>query len=366
MRKIIGCLRVMMRGLSRDELPNDKESDGEWKKYTFPIFNSLYLFEPTFALGMIFINKKELRYVIQLHAIKSKANIKIAKNDRERFHAKCAGNDCMWRIHACALKTECTFQIKDYVPNHTCNITFHVKNMKSTWLSKKYMHKFKTDPKRWIKGFIVDVIEEIRCNTTRNQVARAKRFALLMLEGSASEQYALLWDNDDETKRSNPRSTVILGTEQEDWQNIFDRFYVCLQALKLNYLNGYRLVICVDGCHLKGAYGGVLLSYVSIDPNNNLFPICYAVVMKENKDTSDWFLTLLKMNLRVDECGLMPFMSDKQKRNIEKLGGCIPIKSDDKHYQVSCFDGTQYSVDLENATCGCRKWDLSGIPCKCY
>ncbi|KAL0396177.1 UNVERIFIED_CONTAM: hypothetical protein Scaly_0066100 [Sesamum calycinum] len=47
-------------------------------------------------------------------------------------------------------------------------------------------------------------------------------------------------------------------------------------------------------------------------------------------------------------------------RNIEKLGDCIPIKSDDKHYQISCFDGTQYSVDLENATCGCRKWDLSG------
>ncbi|KAK4409481.1 hypothetical protein Sango_0021100 [Sesamum angolense] len=46
-------------------------------------------------------------------------------------------------------------------------------------------------------------------------------------------------------------------------------------------------------------------------------------------------------------------------RNIEKLEDCIPIKSDDKHYQISCFDGTQYSVDLENATCGCRKWDLS-------
>ncbi|KAL0381583.1 UNVERIFIED_CONTAM: hypothetical protein Sangu_0222600 [Sesamum angustifolium] len=51
-------------------------------------------------------------------------------------------------------------------------------------------------------------------------------------------------------------------------------------------------------------------------------------------------------------------------KNIEKLGDCIPIKSDDKHYQISCFDGTQYSVDLENGTCGCRKWDLSGIPCK--
>ncbi|KAL0433472.1 UNVERIFIED_CONTAM: hypothetical protein Slati_2681500 [Sesamum latifolium] len=51
-------------------------------------------------------------------------------------------------------------------------------------------------------------------------------------------------------------------------------------------------------------------------------------------------------------------------RNIEKLRDCIPIKSNDKHYQISCFDASQYSVNLENAACGCRKWDLSGIPCK--
>ncbi|KAL0345264.1 UNVERIFIED_CONTAM: hypothetical protein Sradi_4357700 [Sesamum radiatum] len=162
-----------------------------------------------------------------------------------------------------------------------------IENMKSTWLSKKYMHKFKTDPKRGIKGFKADAIEKIRCNITKNQVVRAKRLALLMLEGSAIEQYALLWDYANEIKRSNPGSTVILGTEQEGGQNMFDRFYVCLQALKLNYLNGCRPVICVDGCHLNGAYGGVLLSVVSIDPNNNFFPICYAVVMKENKDTWD-------------------------------------------------------------------------------
>ncbi|KAL0285239.1 UNVERIFIED_CONTAM: hypothetical protein Sangu_2787600, partial [Sesamum angustifolium] len=205
-----------------DELPSDKESDGEGKNDTFPIFNPSCLFEPTFALGMIFSNKKELREAIQSHAIKNKRNIKIAKNDKERLHAKCADNDCMWRIHACALKSECTFQIRDYVPNHTCHITFHVKNMKSTWLSKKYMHKFKTGPKRGIKGFRVDASEEIRCNITRNQVARAKRLALLMLEGSASEQYALLWDYANEIKRSNPGSTVILGTEQEGGQNMFD------------------------------------------------------------------------------------------------------------------------------------------------
>ncbi|KAL8493277.1 hypothetical protein ACS0TY_024477 [Phlomoides rotata] len=47
----------------------------------------------------------------------------------------------------------------------------------------------------------------------------------------------------------------------------------------------------------------------------------------------------------------------------KKVGNCIPLKSDDKHYQVRMIDGTQFYVDLEKSSCGCRMWDLTGIPC---
>ncbi|KAL2230508.1 UNVERIFIED_CONTAM: hypothetical protein Sindi_1645200 [Sesamum indicum] len=336
---------------SGDELSSDKEFDGEGKKNTFPVFNPSCLFEPSFALGMVFSNKTKLRQTIQSHAITNKRNIKIAKYDKERLHAKCADKECMWRIHACVLKSECTFQIRDYVPNHTYNITFHVKNMKSTWLSKKYMHKFKTNRMWGIKGFKIDAIEEIRCNITRNQAVRAKRLALLMLEGSASEQYALLWDYADEIKRSNPGSTVILGTEQEGEENMLDRFYVCLQALKLNFLNGCRLVICVDGCHLKGAYGGVLLSIVSIDPNNNFFPICYAVVMKEHKDTWDWFLTLLKMEEKNGRIG--------RPRKTRRLEPDEPVQKK-KRKPAPIFKEEFNKIKRQKTTVKCGKYSVEG------
>ncbi|XP_073120027.1 uncharacterized protein [Henckelia pumila] len=51
-------------------------------------------------------------------------------------------------------------------------------------------------------------------------------------------------------------------------------------------------------------------------------------------------------------------------KTFEKIGDYIPIKADDYHYQISGFDLTQYSVDLEKQTYGCRKWELSGIPCR--
>ncbi|KAL0409302.1 UNVERIFIED_CONTAM: hypothetical protein Sradi_1864600 [Sesamum radiatum] len=152
--------------------------------------------------------------------------------------------------------------------------------MKSSWLSKKHFHKFKSDPKRTVKGFRIDAIEDVRCNISTNQAARAKKLAMLMLHGNPAQQFALLWDYADEVKKSNPGSTVILGTEQ----NIFDRFYVCLHALRMNFLAGCRPVLCVDGCHLKGPHGGVLLAAVGIDPNNNFFPLCYAVGLFPNTE----------------------------------------------------------------------------------
>ncbi|XP_075515855.1 uncharacterized protein LOC142550663 [Primulina tabacum] len=43
-----------------------------------------------------------------------------------------------------------------------------------------------------------------------------------------------------------------------------------------------------------------------------------------------------------------------------------PMKSDEMHYQITRSDDRcdQHSVDLLNRSCSCRKYDLTGIPCK--
>ncbi|KAL2225098.1 UNVERIFIED_CONTAM: hypothetical protein Sindi_2945100, partial [Sesamum indicum] len=52
------------------------------------------------------------------------------------------------------------------------------------------------------------------------------------------------------------------------------------------------------------------------------------------------------------------------EKNIEKSADCIPIEADSSHYQLTCFYGSQHSVDLDKRSCSCRKWDLNDIPCK--
>ncbi|KAG8366125.1 hypothetical protein BUALT_Bualt17G0043300 [Buddleja alternifolia] len=457
--------------VSADDLNSAKGFDDENEKESCPVFNPSTIYRPTFKLGMIFTNKDELKDAIHSHAVNNKRSVKITKNDKDRVHAKCEGTDCKWKLHALRINGECTFKVRVYYPEHVRSPTFNVRNVKSKWLAGRFKSKFKSGPKRNVEGFRKDAMEEIRFNISTDQAYRAKKKALQLIKGSPDGQFELLWDYCNEIRRSNPGSIVELGTDQSSGDNLFDRFYVCLHALKMGFFAGCRPVICVDGCHLRGPHGGVLLTAAGIGPNNNYYPIAYALVYKECGNTWGWFLSLLKIDLNIEKDYEYTFILDKQKgliqafndvflgsdhrfcvihllenfkkagyrgatfkdalwravkactpneftrrmqqirnldesaavwlsdkppqqwskshfscfprdrafmkwnevlcpriqkiinKHVENLDDCIPIKADDRHYQISYIDCNQYSVDLEKGTCGCKKWDLSGVSC---
>ncbi|KAL2226675.1 UNVERIFIED_CONTAM: hypothetical protein Sindi_2026200 [Sesamum indicum] len=483
---------------SENDLDEHRQSDDEENGLNFVAFNPDQMYDPTFELGMIFSSKKEFKKAVQSHAIKNKRIVKFTKND-SLVYAVCSGEGCEWKIHATKLKNEQTFQVNLYKDEHTCPQVFKVKNVKTSSLSERYLQDFKSDPKRCVKGWRVDIMNELRCHVSRDQAYRAKREALKKLEVSPEYQFTKLWDYAEELRKTNPGSTVILGINDENGQNKFETFYVCFSALKQGFLGGCRTVICVDGYHLKGPHKGILLTAVRVDPNNNLYPIAYVVVQRESTDTWEWFLTVLKQDVCIQRDSEYTFISDKQKglikafqsvfpiavnrfcvrhlhknfknagsrglaytnamwkaarastvgefkirmeeikkldekafdwlnekppsewskshftelpkcdmllnnccenfnanimdardkpiltmkktskkwkgtlcpkikkllqKHIDKIGDCISIKANDRYYQISCYDGSQFSVDLERRTCTCRLWQLSGIHCK--
>ena len=56
-------------------------------------------------------------------------------------------------------------------------------------------------------------------------------------------------------------------------------------------------MIAVDGAHLRGKYHGVLFVAVTYDGDRRLFPIAFAIVEIEDRDTWEWFLAELDVNL---------------------------------------------------------------------
>ncbi|CAL9020334.1 unnamed protein product [Prunus brigantina] len=56
-------------------------------------------------------------------------------------------------------------------------------------------------------------------------------------------------------------------------------------ATKKGFIDALRPVVGLDTCHMKGQHVGPLLSVVSVDPNNGMYPIAYAVAEVESYET---------------------------------------------------------------------------------
>ncbi|KAK3222955.1 hypothetical protein Dsin_009980 [Dipteronia sinensis] len=83
--------------------------------------------------------------------------------------------------------------------------------------------------------------------------------------------------------------------------------------------------IGVDGCHLKGLAGGVLLSDVALDANNGLFSLAVCICEKETQLSWERFLNNLKIHLKYLAMRNLTFMSNRQKCVIAALEKHFPF-----------------------------------------
>ena len=134
------------------------------------------------------------------------------------------------------------------------------------------------------------------------------------IQGSHKEQYKKIWDYCETLKEKNVGTTTLLDVERPclDVAATFQRLYVCLAATRTGFKEGCRPLIGLDGCFLKGSYKGHLLSAVSRDANDNMYPICVAVVESECKASWSWFLSTLLKDLG-EVAGGWTFISYRQK-----------------------------------------------------
>ena len=65
---------------------------------------------------------------------------------------------------------------------------------------------------------------------------------------------------------------MILQTEieNEDAEPKFKMIYITYNAQKVGFLSSCKAFVGLDGCHLKGRFGGQLLSATAKDGNDNI------------------------------------------------------------------------------------------------
>ncbi|KAL0454314.1 UNVERIFIED_CONTAM: hypothetical protein Slati_0770600 [Sesamum latifolium] len=307
------------------DLDEHRDSDGnDGDGGTVAVFNPEDTYDPTFDLGMRFSNKSEFKKALLSHAIKSKRTLKFIKNDKIKVYAKCGNEDSLKEI-----------------------------------------------------------------------------------EGSPDYQYTRLWDYAEEVRATNPGSTVILGTEEaDDGEHRFSRIqheFTFMSDKQKGLMQAFEEVFPAKACTViefkKSMQEMKGISQAAVDWFNDKpptqwsrshfseLPICdmllnnvcetfNACILNAREKSIltmlEWIREYLMRRMQENRDRaigkwngkICPKIQKILQKQIAKASDCILIKVDDIHYQVSCFDGSQHSVDLRARSCSCRKFQLSGIPCK--
>ena len=233
----------------------------------------------SFHIGQIFNSKEHMREVFKDYAIQEGIELKRVKNDRVRQTYECTGDGCGWRAHGSVMIDGVTFMIKTLVDQHDCYRIYNNKEAKVKWISSKFEKLVKCNPSIDVK-VIGDLLREnYKVSVDIHKLYRAKHRALKELAKEHAKCFGKLRRYAYVLNETNPGAAVHICTQ--DLQPTFQRIFLSFQPQKVGFLEGCRPFIGVDGCHLKGPFGGVLLSTVSLDGNSGLFPLAVCICEKE-------------------------------------------------------------------------------------
>ncbi|KAH1262161.1 hypothetical protein GmHk_02G004845 [Glycine max] len=254
--------------------------------------------EQKLELGMEFGTLGEFKSALREYSILMGREFKWKKNDKQRARAKCKKAFCDWEIYCAKNEVRNSFQIKTFKHNHNCCKEVNNKQANRQWVVSKLEGKLRMQPTLKCVEALEYFKQEFGVHIEVTKMWRAMKEEKQLVEGNERKQYAKVFDYAHELLRSNPGSTVKINTMPSP------------EGL--------------DGCFLKSAFGGNLLSAVGLDGNNHIYVIAYAVVDIENKDNWKWFLTFLHEDLGDYIQNGWNFMLDMQKGLIPALQEVMP------------------------------------------
>ncbi|XP_038896520.1 uncharacterized protein LOC120084770 [Benincasa hispida] len=153
---------------------------------------------------------------------------------------------------------------------------------------------------------IVEVMrKEYDINISYDKTWRTRETAYALARGTPEESYAVLHAYGETLKMENPGTRFEIELESDvHFKYMFIALGPCIRGF-----SSCRPVIIVDGSHLKGKYKGTMLVGVSMDGNNQVYPLAYAIVDNETDRAWKWFMSNLKC--AIEESPNLVFVSDR-------------------------------------------------------
>ncbi|XP_075097868.1 uncharacterized protein LOC142175188 [Nicotiana tabacum] len=225
-----------------------------------------------------FKNKRELVVSLKLSSLKASFCFKLVKSTKFVYCVKYVDNNCKWWLRAIKYIRTDRIYITRYKNEHTCE---------SQHLTEKYPHasvnvigeyihyKFEEGRGPSNKEIMETVRLDLGCNVSYYKCMKGGHIAKAMY------RYAL--------RKANERSKTALKLDN---CGKFQYFFVAYEA----WIQGFlfmRKVIAIGGTFLMGKYRGVLLSAVTQDSENHIFPVAFCVLDKECDAAYEYFFEQL-------------------------------------------------------------------------
>ncbi|TXG47749.1 hypothetical protein EZV62_027043 [Acer yangbiense] len=236
---------------SEDEVPNDNDSADENDGLSDVNEDDIADEE----VGQLFRNSTHFREILLDYSIQEGFKLKRIKNEKMRITVGCESQGCHWRVHGSPTFDRVTYMLKTLRNDHNCLAVSKNMDVTSIWLGKRFQMLIKENPNMHIKVLGSVILRQCGVEVPDHTLYRAKRYALNIRDEDHKQSYNKLY-----------------------------RFYLSFQAQKVGYLQACRPFIGLDGCHLKGPYGGVLVCAIAIDANCGVYPVALSVVEIECLD----------------------------------------------------------------------------------
>ncbi|KAK7264792.1 hypothetical protein RJT34_32403 [Clitoria ternatea] len=252
------------------------------------------------GVGQRFNSFSEFREALHKFSIAHGFAYKYKKNDSHRVTVKCKCQGCPWRVYASRLSTTQLICIKKMHYNHTCEGSVVKAGYRATrgWVGSIIKEKLKDSPNYRPKDIADDIKREYGIQLNYSQAWRAKEIAREQLQGSYKEAYTQLPLFCEKIKETNPGSFATFMTKED---SSFHRLFVSFHASISGFQLGCRPLIFLDRTPLNSKYQGELLAATSVDGNDGIFPVAFAVVDAETEDNWHWFLQELKLAILTSE-----------------------------------------------------------------
>ncbi|KAL4557735.1 hypothetical protein LXL04_035923 [Taraxacum kok-saghyz] len=300
----------------------------------------------TFHVGQKFRSKKEIKDKVNKLAIESRRNLCFKKNDKTRLRAVCRGNvpdasgsgvggavksnkvSCPWSMQASKPK-DCEFWfVKTLTDKHNCIQTRKIRACTAKFISSEILDQVESNPTVPLRAIQDQIMKKFQVGVSLHKVQRVKAAATNLVVGDYRKQYEILRDYLMEIQATNLGTTVKIEVVSEPHYasptRMFKRVYICLGALKKGFKASRRDIVGLDGAFMKGPFPGQVLTAVGLDSNNGIYPVAYAIVEAENKNSWKWFLECLGDDLELYSNSNFTFISDRQKGILPAIAELYP------------------------------------------